>query len=77
MSEQLMLLPAKDFDHIRLLRMPDDMEQHEAYRYATGIIAEVQQANADSCWEDVADALEMRGFSEVGFTLGPELVCRK
>ncbi|MGD8998987.1 MAG: hypothetical protein PVF75_01115 [Granulosicoccaceae bacterium] len=77
MPDQLMILPASKFDYIRLLRMPDDMEEHEAYRYATGIIAEVQESEADCSWEDIADALETHGFSEVTYTLGPELRCRK
>jgi hypothetical protein len=77
MSDDLMILPAATFDYIRLLRMPEDMEQHEAYRYATGIIAEVQETQPDCSWEDMADALEVHGFSEVPFTLGPELRCRK
>jgi hypothetical protein len=72
-----MILPAATFDYIRLLRLPDDMEEQEAYRYATGIIAEVQESVADCSWEDIADALEAHGFSEVTFTLGPELRCRK
>ena len=77
MPDQLMILPSTQFGYIRLVKMPADMEEHEAYRYATGIIAEVQQANADCCWDDVADALEARGFVEAAFTLGPELVCHK
>jgi hypothetical protein len=53
------------------------MEQHEAFRYATGIIAEVEESNAGCSWEDVADALEEGGFNEVDFILGPELRCPK
>ena len=77
MAENFMVLPAKHFKHVRLLKMPEDMEQHEAYRYATGIIAEVEESNAGCSWEDVADALEEGGFSEVNFILGPELRCPK
>lgn len=76
MTSKLMVLPAEHFEYVRVLNMPEDMEEHEAYRYATGIIASVQESEADCSWEDVADALEERGFSEVDFTLGPELRCR-
>ena len=72
----LMVLPAEHFEYVRVLLMPADMEEHEAYRYATGIIAGVQEDDSDCSWEDVADALEAHGFSEVEFTLGPELRCR-
>lgn len=77
MTNNLMVLPAQHFEYVRLLQMPKDMEEHEAYRYVTGIIAEVQENNPDCSWEDVGDALEERGFSEVDFTLGPELRCQK
>ena len=75
MTSKIMVLPAEHFEHVRVLKMPDDMEEHEAYRYATGIIAEVQESDADCSWDDVADSLEQHGFSEVDFTLGPELRC--
>ena len=71
-----MVLPAERFEQVRVLQMPEDMEEHEAYRYATGIIAEVQESDANCSWEDVADALDEHGFSEVAFTLGPELRCK-
>lgn len=76
MSERLMVLPAKIFEHVRLLRMPEDMEEHEAFRHVTGLIAGVQEANADCDWEDVAETLEEHGFESVDFVLGPELECR-
>lgn len=76
MSERLMVLPAKHFEHIRVLRMPDDMEEHEAFRHVTGVIAGVQELEIDCKWEDIAEALEEHGFEEVVFNLGPELECR-
>lgn len=76
MSEGLMVLPAQHFEHVRVLRMPEDMEEHEAFRHVTGVIASVQENNADCSWEDVAEALEEHGFEAVDFTLGPELECQ-
>lgn len=76
MSERLMVLPAKHFEHIHVLRMPDDMEEHEVFRHVTGVIASVQELETDCKWEDVAEALEEHGFEEVTFILGPELECR-
>ena len=76
MMSRLMVLPAEHFEYVRVLNRPEDMEEHEAYRYATGIIAEVQEDNNDCSREDVADALEEHGFTEVDFILGPELLCR-
>ena len=32
MNENLMILPAKDPKDIHLLRVPDDFEEHEAFR---------------------------------------------
>ncbi len=73
MNPQLMILPARESENIRLLRIPDDMEEHEAFRYATGVIAAAQEAGPNSSWEDLADALEEHGFEIIEFVMGPEL----
>ena len=72
MSNNLMILPANKHTDIRLIQIPEDIEEHEAYRYVTGLIAKVEE-NADYTWEDVLDLLEERGFEAVEFTLGPAL----
>lgn len=73
MSERLMVLPSCVFSKIRLVRIPTDMESHEAFRYATGVIAAAEEANKEYTWEDIEDALDAHGFKTVGFTLGPAL----
>jgi len=72
MSDNLMVLPAKDITKIRLIRVPDDFEQHEAYRYVTGLIAKAEE-DADYDWDEILDLLEERGFEAVDFILGPSL----
>ncbi len=72
MNENLMILPANDAENIRLIQIPDDFEQHEAYRYVTGLIAKAEE-NADYDWDDILDLLEERGFESVDFVLGPSL----
>lgn len=72
MTENLMILPADDPANIRLIQIPDDFEQHEAYRYVTGLIAKVEE-NPGYTWEDILDLLEERGFESVDFVLGPSL----
>lgn len=72
MSDNLMILPADEPADIRLIRIPDDFEQHEAYRYVTGLIAKAEE-NPDYTWEDILDLLEERGFEAVDFILGPAL----
>jgi hypothetical protein len=72
MSENLMVLPADEPANIRLIQIPDDFEQHEAYRYVTGLIAKAEE-NPDYTWEDILDLLEERGFEAVDFVLGPSL----
>lgn len=69
----LMVLPSKDHTNIRLIRVPADFEHHEAFRHVTGLIAEVESANADFCWDDIAEALENQGYELVEFLLGPAL----
>ncbi len=73
MSETLMILPAANAADIRLVRVPDDIEAHEAFRHATGLIARVEEDNPDYDWEDIAAMLEDHGFEAVEFVLGPEL----
>ena len=77
MSAKLMVLPGSDPEKSRLVSIPEDMREQEAYRYATGVIAAVQEENANCGWEEVMDALEDHGFEEVEFTLGPTLVCSR
>lgn len=72
MSDKLMILPADEHEDIRLIRIPDDFEEHEAYRYVTGLIAKAEE-ETDYTWEDILDLLEERGFESVEFVVGPSL----
>lgn len=72
MNNNLMVLPAKDPKDIRLLRVPNDFEEHEAFRYVTGLIAQAEES-ADYTWEDISDLLEQKDFEIIEFTLGPVL----
>lgn len=73
MSEKLMILPSKDSEKIRLVKIPEDYEDHEVYRFATGLIASVEQQVPDYNWDDILEELEQKGFTSVDFILGPEL----
>jgi hypothetical protein len=68
-----MILPAVNAAEIRLVRVPDDIEAHEAFRHATGLIARVEEDNPDYDWDDIAAMLEDHGFEAVEFILGPGL----
>jgi len=72
MNDNLMILPANKYTNIRLIRIPDDFEKHEAYRYVTGLIAKAEE-DSDYTWDDILDLLEERGFESVDFILGPSL----
>ncbi len=73
MKTRLMILPAADAGAIRLLQVPEDFEEHEVYRHVTGVIARVEEDNADYDWDDIAAELEAHGFETVDFILGPSL----
>ena len=73
MSARLMILPACAPEKIRLVRIPDDMEEQEAYRHATGVISRVEEQNPDYGWREIEDALDEHGFDTVPFVLGPAL----
>ena len=72
MDQNLMILPAKDPNGIRLIKIPEDFEDHEVYRYVTGLIAEAEEKSGYN-WDDILDLLEDRGFEAVEFILGPSL----
>ena len=73
MANRLMILPAHDYHGIRLVRIPEDFEEHEVFRHVTGLIARVEEENPDYTWEDVEATLEDHGFEIVEFILGPAL----
>ena len=73
MNDTLMILPAADPGGIRLVRVPDDFESHEAFRHVTGIIATAEEKDPDCDQDDILAALEDHGFETVEFILGPSL----
>ncbi len=73
MAERLLLLPSGENGKIRLVKVPNDVDENEAFRHTTGIIASVEEAKPDHSLEDIEDALEEHGFQLVNFILGPEL----
>lgn len=73
MSRPLMILPAGDPAAIRLVRIPEDFEEHEAFRHVTGLIARLEVENPGYDWDDIAAVLEDHGFVEEDFILGPSL----
>ena len=73
MNDTLMILPATDPGGIRLVRVPDDFESHEAYRHVTGLIAAAEEQDPDCDQDDILAILEDHGFETVEFILGPNL----
>jgi len=73
MNDTLMILPAADPGGIRLVRVPDDFESHEAYRHVTGLIAAAEEQDPDCDQDDILAVLEDHGFETVEFILGPNL----
>jgi hypothetical protein len=74
---KIMVFPSQEFDHIKLMQVPEDFEEHEAYRCATTLISELQENNPDCSWEDVEERLEESGFILLDGIIGPELLCHK
>ena len=73
MNSRIMLLPSKEPSDIRLISIPDDLKEQEAYRHATGIIAAIEESQSDWQWSDIEDALEEHGFQLVEYIMGPAL----
>jgi hypothetical protein len=68
-----MVLPAKDASKIKAVRLPEDIEEHEAYRHVVGLIAEVEQENPAYTWDDIAGVLEDHQYTPVDILIGPHL----
>jgi len=73
MNDTFMILPATDPVAIRLVRVPEDYEEHEVFRHVTGLIGKLEEENPDYDWDDIAAVLEDHGFETVEFILGPAL----
>ncbi|MCM8856817.1 MAG: hypothetical protein KZQ89_11290 [Candidatus Thiodiazotropha sp. (ex Lucinoma kastoroae)] len=73
MNDTLMILPSSRYDEIRLVKVPKDLDRNEAYRFATGIIAQAEESNQNCRWEDIAEDLEARGFEPIEALIGPAL----
>lgn len=73
MSIRLMLLPADESKNMRLVSIPRDIQEQEAFRHVTGIISEVEETDSGHSWEDIEDALETHGYQVLEFILGPKL----
>jgi hypothetical protein len=73
MAKSFMVLPSKDVGKIRLVTVPEDMSPHEAYRFVTGLVAEVERTGESQWVNDVLDSLEDHGFESLDFVLGPPL----
>jgi hypothetical protein len=72
MASRLMVLPSREFGKIRVVAIPEDVAEQEAFQHATGVIAGVEEQGSYSP-EDIEDALEEHGFQAVEFLLGPEI----
>jgi len=73
MSDTLMILPSSNPNAIRLVRVPEDFESHEAFRHVTGLISAVEEQDPDFDLDDIMASLEDHGFEAVEFILGPAL----
>lgn len=73
MAATLMILPAHEPSRIRLVRIPADLESHEAYRHVTGLIASIEESNREHRWDDISSLLEDHGFETLDYVLGPTL----
>jgi len=73
MTQKLMILPSKNPAKVRLVAIPEDLDAQEAFRHATGVIAELEEEDPAGPMEAIYEALEERGFRRVEFVLGPAL----
>lgn len=70
---KMMILPANDINAIKLVEVPDDFEEHEAFRHVVGILANLQPSDGSDVGEEIEAALEDHQFRPIEFILGPRL----
>lgn len=73
MNDTLMILPASEPGAIRLVRVPEDYQEDEAFRYVTNLITRLEEEDPAFAGDDVVAALEDYGFEVLDFILGPSL----
>lgn len=73
MGKKLILLPGADSRSCRILRMPEDMDDQEAFRNVTGIIAGLEEQGPGVTPDELDDALEDNGFETLDYIIGPEI----
>ena len=73
MTDKLILLPGKDAQGSRILRMPEDMDSREVFRNITATVASLEQQGGGVTAQDIDDALEDAGFELVDYIVGPEI----
>ncbi|MEI6413622.1 MAG: hypothetical protein WCP34_05080, partial [Pseudomonadota bacterium] len=74
MTTRYMLLPSQNPDRARLLELPPDLEPLEAYRYVTGVIAQIEETQGPVPEPDeVCEALEELGFRPLPLVWGPRI----
>ena len=73
MSCRVMVLTAREPGGIRVVSIPEDVREQEAYRHVTGVISQVEESDPGYDWQAIEDALEGHGYRAIEFVLGPTL----
>jgi hypothetical protein len=73
MNDTLMILPASDPGSIRLVRVPADYQEDEAFRYVANLMTRLEEEDPMLAGDDVVAVLEDYGFEVLDFILGPSL----
>ncbi len=73
MQDKFILLPAVHADQARLLKIPQEISEMDAYRRVTSLIAAHQERTAQPAIQDMIDSLADEGFVEVPLIIGPHL----
>lgn len=73
MSETFMLLPGRTPAESRVVRLPHDLDEREAYRRVAGFLRALKETDPEHAAEDALEALAEHGFSPVELVVGPAL----
>lgn len=69
---QILILRSVESTYVRVVGIPDDMDDDDAYSKAEEIINRVKQDHPDEwSWEEIEPALEKAGFIALGWIHGP------
>jgi len=73
MQDKFILLPAQRSEDARLLRIPSDVLERDAFRLVTALAAELEEDSGKDKMRELLERLTEKGFTEAHLVVGPQI----